>query len=341
MTPINGETDDLQPARRGRPGERVAHQVGIERHVAGERLDGGQRRGRVLRLVGAVQRQEDVVVLRTQPLQRQQLAADRRDPREHAELKAFTDRRRPDLRAAPQQHLGRTGELLGEHGRGAGLDDPGLLDRDHVRGVAEQPGMVDGDGGHHRDGAVGDVGGVPGAAETDLDDGDVDGRVGEGGIRHPDDRLEEAQRVGLGGVDEVGVRRDVVERADELLVGQWLAVDADALVDALEVGTGEPAGAQVERAQEGVDHPAGRGLAVGAGEVDDRVGPLGVAEQLGERLDALERRLEPGLGPSGLEGVRDLREGLGETRLGLLAHVEPESRDPHSTRRFAMSTTRR
>ena len=116
---------------------------------------------------------------------------------------------------------------------------------------------------------------------------------------------------------------------------------ADPLVHPLEVGAGEAARAQVERAQQGVDHPAGRGLAVGAGQVDHRVGALRVAEQLGEGPDPVERRLEPGLRPAGLQRVLDLGDGLGEARAG----VARSSRTPslgsrHSTRRFAMSTRR-
>ena len=57
------------------------------------------------------------------------------------------------------------------------------------------------------------------------------------------------------GVDEVGVRRDVVERAHELLVGELLAVDRDPLGHPLHVRAGEPAGAQVEGPQQRVDHP--------------------------------------------------------------------------------------
>ena len=106
-----------------------------------------------------------------------------------------------------------------------------------------------------------------------------------------------------------------------------LAVDADPLAHPLDVGAGEPAGAQVQRPQQGVDHPRGRRLAVGAGQVDDRVGALRVAEQLGEGADPVERRLEPGLGPAGQQGVLDLGEGLGRGgRCGGLSHLAAESR---------------
>ena len=51
--------------------------------------------------------------------------------------------------------------------------------------------------GHRRDDGdprVGDVGGVPRAAHADLDDGDVDRRVGEQRVGHADHDLEEAHR---------------------------------------------------------------------------------------------------------------------------------------------------
>ena len=162
-----------------------------------------------------------------------------------------------------------------------------------------------------RDGAVGDVGGVPGAAEADLDHGHVDRGVGERGERHPDDRLEERQRVGLVpstrwvyGATSLKARTNASSSA--------AAVDADPLAHPLDVRAGEAAGAQLEGAQQGVDHPRRRGLAVGAGQVDHRVAALRVAEQLGERADPVERRLEPGLGPAGQQGVLDLGVGLGE-----------------------------
>ena len=64
-----------------------------------------------------------------------------------------------------------------------------------------------------------------------------------------------------------------------------------------------------------LDHPGRRRLAVGAGEVDRRVAPLRVAEHLHERLDAVEGRVEPGLGPTAEQRVLGLGVGLGQPRL--------------------------
>ena len=307
--------DDLEAAGRGDLRERAVDDLRVERVGAEEGLDGGQRDGRVLRLVGAVQRQEDLVVPRPRRLDGDQLPAHRGRPVGHAEVDALAQELRADVDRSVAQHVGDVGLLLGDHGDRVGLDDPGLLPRDRDRVVAEQVGVVDGDRQHHGDGGVGHVGGVPGTAEPDLDDGDVDRGVGEGGVGHPHDGLEERQRVGLAGVDQVGVRRHVVERPHELLVGHRLAVEADPLGHPLDVRAGEAAGAQLERPEQRVDHPRRRRLAVRAGEVDHRVAVLRVAEQLGEGADPVERRLHPGLGPPREQGVLDLGEGLGKARL--------------------------
>ena len=64
---------------------------------------------------------------------------------------------------------------------------------------------------------VGDVGGVPGAAHPDLEHGDVDRGVGEGGERHRGQHLEERQPDVVPRVDQVQVGRHVVVRRDEPL----------------------------------------------------------------------------------------------------------------------------
>ena len=61
----------------------------------------------------------------------------------------------------------------------AGLDDAGLLAGHVGPGRPEELDVVETDVGHHGDHAVGHVGGVPPAAEADLDHGHVDRPVGE------------------------------------------------------------------------------------------------------------------------------------------------------------------
>ena len=125
----------------------------------------------------------------------------------------------------------------------------------------------------------------------------------------------------LVGVDEVGVRRDVVERRDEGLLADGLAVEADPLGHRLQVRAGEPADAQADGRDQRLDHPRRGGLAVGAGEVDRGVAALGVAQQLHERLDAVQRRVQLGLGPPAQQRVLDLGVGLGQAGVGGVSGV--------------------
>ena len=112
---------------RGRPRRRAAA-VGAG---AEERLDRGQRQRRVLRLVRAVQRQEDLVVRAAEALQRQQLPADRDVAAQHAELACPRGRPCASTSAHRSSSTSATsGGCCGEHRDRARLDDAGLLPRD-------------------------------------------------------------------------------------------------------------------------------------------------------------------------------------------------------------------
>ena len=121
--------------------------------------------------------------------------------------------------------------LAGEDGLGAGLDDPGLLVGDLGDRVAEQMGVVDVDRGDHGDVGVGDVGRVPGAAESDLDHRHVDRGVGERRVRHRGDDLEEGHRdaVDLLLVDHRDVGLELPPDLVEALLADRLPVDGDPL----------------------------------------------------------------------------------------------------------------
>ena len=82
--------------------------------------------------------------------------------------------------------------------------------------------------------AVGHVGGVPAPEQPDLDDGDVDGGVGEGPVGGRGEDLE-VRRPHAGHDLQVGDGRDLL---GERVVVDRLAVDGDALVDPLEVRAG-------------------------------------------------------------------------------------------------------
>ena len=75
--------------------------------------------------------------------------------------------------------------------------------------------------------AVGHVGRVPRAAEADLDDGDVDRGVGEGGVAEDHRHHEEVEPLPAGRdrplVDELDDRLDLVVDLDEALGRDRLA----------------------------------------------------------------------------------------------------------------------
>ena len=125
----------------------------------------------------------------------------------------------------------------------------------------------------------------------DLDDGDVDRRVGEGGERHRGQHLEERQpapaagrRPGRG----TARRRRTSRGTAPASIGA--AVEGDPLAHRVQVRAGEPAGAQAELAQQRVDHPGGGGLAVGAGDVD-RPGRLPAASRAGRSSSRIRSRV--------------------------------------------------
>jgi hypothetical protein len=93
--------------------------------------------------VRAVQRQVDVVVAAGQPLQGQQLAADRGGPGDDPELEPSRATVAPTSAQRQQQHLGRLALLLGQDDRRSGEDDPGLLRGELGQRGAEQRHVVE------------------------------------------------------------------------------------------------------------------------------------------------------------------------------------------------------
>src|SRR5690606_16610107 len=83
---------------------------------------------------------------------------------------------------------------------------------------------------------------------------------------------------------------------DEPLRRDRLAVDGDALPHGVQVRGGEAPGPQVRLTQQPFDHAGGGGLPVGAGEVDDLVGAVRVAEELEDVAHPVEAGLDVVLG---------------------------------------------
>src|SRR5690606_18206061 len=144
------------------------------------------------------------------------------------------------------------------------------------------------------------VGRVPLPAHADLDDRDVDRRVGERRVPERGQHLEEVEPVlplGLQPlVDHRDVRLDVAPGLDEPRGRDRLAVDDHALAHRVQVRRGEQPGAQARLPDQALDHPRRRGLAVGAGDVHGAEAVLGVAQQRHERRDPVERGLDAVLG---------------------------------------------
>ena len=199
---------------------------------------------------------------------------------------------------ARQQYRDRVGVLRGHDHLLIGLDDARLLGCDRVDRVAEVGHVIEIDGGDHRDRSVHDIRRVEPTAHTDLDNCDVDGSVGEGRERHAGHGFEERQPRLVGRVDEIEERRDLVVGLHESCWRQWLAVDADAFEYRFEVRTRVPAGAQIEAAQQGIDHPRRRRLAVGARDVHDGIREMRVAQKVHQRAHALELPFDARLGPA-------------------------------------------
>ena len=90
----------------GRLLERAGCPLRARRVVAAEeRLDRDEGQCGVLRLVGAVERHEHLLVGPAESLETEQLTADRRDPAGHAEVQTLADESRADLRAPSPNDL--------------------------------------------------------------------------------------------------------------------------------------------------------------------------------------------------------------------------------------------
>ena len=203
----------------------------------------------------------------------------------------------------------------------AGSHHAGFLARNRRQGPAELLRVVAGDLGDHTEHGVRDVRRVETAAQADLEDGRVDlvcrevepGRGGE--------TLEVGRRRRSGGSERAS------EVGSEFGLGDRLAVDAEALLDVLEVGGGVEAAAVTGGGQERRQRRARRALAVRARDQDRGYSPLGIAEGAEEVADRVEAEL---LAPD-LEPVEDL---LGR-RSGLAGHVAAQ----HSAARFPQTAT--
>src|SRR5208282_4292702 len=159
--------------------------------------------------------------------------------------------------------------------------------------MAEKFLMVEINGGDDGDLRLDDVGGVEAASEADFVDGEFDLGADEMVEGHGGEAFEEGgvRRELAGGQQLLDERVDAGERGSEIVVVDFQAVDANALVDALQVRRGVEAGAGAGGVKDGFEDRSGRSLAVGAGDVDAGDGAVGRAETLGEAGDVFEVEL--------------------------------------------------
>jgi hypothetical protein len=172
--------------------------------------------------VGTVQRDHEVRVASGEALDGHHLTADGDLPGLDAEFHAFEAERHLHLLGLLQQDLRGIQRLGRADEEAAGLDDAGLLVGDVLGGIAQQVGVVEGDGCHHGHLAVAHVGGVGDAAEAHLHDRHIDRLVGEHGESQDGQALEVRQPGLVLGrefvVDDLQVGPDLVPDAHERLV---------------------------------------------------------------------------------------------------------------------------
>ena len=221
-------------------------------------------RDRVVRLVRPVQREEHVVVPGFGREDADEPAAVRDTVGGDPEVAASLE----DPGRAPLEKRGLEGRVgLAEDEGAAGLDDPGLVAGDVEGGASEVLDVVDADVRDRGDAPGGDVGRVPTAADTDLDDGGVDRDVGEPPVGDPGEDLEVARCLGEMRLD----RRDEGQQLVEGLVVDLVLVPGDPLVDPLEVRARVGTDGQSALDEERGGEPGGGRLAVRAREMQDRI----------------------------------------------------------------------
>ena len=323
-------THHLQAARRAHRFEGGAHDVlGQLTLAAEERLHGSESHHGVLRLMRAVQRQRHIRVLPRQAAQGQQLTADRKLARDHAELHSLEGEGCLLLAGGGEQDVGGLGLLDGRDEEATGLDNARLLGCDLGKGFTEHIGVVQTDRGDHGDHAASNVRGVPGAADTDLEHHHIHRLIRENREGKHGNGLEEGQgRLAAGGhlgVHDLQVGGDFLPNTHEGGVRHGCPVDADTLGDALEVRAGKAAHAQVVAEQQRLNHAGGAGLTVRAGDVDDRRGTVHVAEDFDGAGYRVQARCHLVFGGARQQLAVDPLHALGIGNCGviLLAHCSP------------------
>ena len=171
-----------------------------------------------------------------------------------------------------------------QHEGNALLDDTGLLGGDLRQRIAQQRRMFQSDVGHHAHDGQQDVRGVEPPAQPRLDDGHLDVALCEVVERQRRRHLEE-RKSQLGHLVTV-----LVDEIDHFLLGDHLAVDADAFAEIVQMRRREETRAVTGLLQHGGDDVRNGTLAVGSRDMDREVVPLRVAQMPAESRDTFQTR---------------------------------------------------
>ena len=150
--------------------------------------------------------------------------------------------------------------------------------------------MVEGDASDDRENRLRGVGGVESPAQSDLEHRQV--RAFAGTV----DECRRGERLEVGGrrvCESLAGRDDLRQDLAQTLVGDRHAIDTNSLVDALQVGGGEEAGAIPGRACHRRQQTRGGALAVGAGDQHHRHLAFGVPQRSEQLADPVQTQLDP------------------------------------------------
>jgi len=182
-----------------------------------------------------------------------------------------------------------------EHRRGGRLDDAGLLGGDLLDRVSEHRRVVEPHARDHGYGRVHDTRGVPRSPHADLQYGDVDVTLSKEPKRGRGEQLELREALGrtLSAGPQPICRLQRAENSEgELVIARNLTVHFDTLGIALQVRTCVQTRARPLLSQDRLGESGGRSLPVRAGDLDRGEGVLRTSECLGQRANAIERRVD-------------------------------------------------
>ena len=153
--------------------------------------------------------------------------------------------------------------------------------------------MIEIDRGDDGDLGLDNVGRIEPAAEAHFVDRKLYTRFSEGHEGERGDALEIGRMSLQLALGEQAFDRQMNARPGrgERFIRDVLAIDANALVDALEVGGGVQTGAQAGGAQDRFEHRSRRSFAVRAGDVHAGNPEVRIAERFGEQSDVRQPKL--------------------------------------------------